>query len=358
MIRPDKEVKQSFKGIASAHPDQYYQTAVLKREGFGRRQCRRCARFFWSTAHQEVCGDPDCSGGFRFLDAPVAKNNLSYIEIWTTFSGHLQQRGYRVMPRYPVVARWNPTTDFTIASIAAFQPHVISGEIEPPAKKLVMPQFCLRFGYIDNVGITGSHCTGFVMIGQHAFVSPEEWDQEQFFMDIYSYVTNVVGLDKKELILHEDAWAGAGNYGPCMEFFSHGIELFNQVYMMFENSDQGDRELRIKVLDMGLGMERIAWFSQRTATLYDAVFPTVIEYLISQTNIGYDAGLFRRFAPYSSMLNLDESEDILKSWQYIAGKLGMQVEELKGRILPMTALYSIAEHSRPLLFAIADGVLP
>jgi len=283
---------------------------------------------------------------------------MTYIDVWNNYKKHFTGLGYTAINRYPVVAKWNPTTDFTIASIAAFQPYVISGEIEPPAKKLVIPQFCLRFGDIDNVGITGSHCTGFVMIGQHAFLNPEEWNQEQLFMDIYNYVTKIVGLDKDELVLHEDAWAGGGNFGPCMEFFSNGIELFNQVYMMFEHSDQGDRELKIKVLDMGLGMERIAWFSQGTATMYDAIFPTVLEYLKETTQVQFDVDLFRKFAPFASILNVDEVEDMNKAWTDVATKVGTTVETLKDRILPMTAIYSIAEHSRSLLLAITDGALP
>jgi len=34
---------------------------------------------------------------------------------------------------------------------------------------------------IDNVGITMSHMTGFVMIGQHMFVPKEKWDQNKVF---------------------------------------------------------------------------------------------------------------------------------------------------------------------------------
>jgi alanyl-tRNA synthetase len=69
----------------------------------------------------------------------------------------LEPRGYKPINRYPCVARWNPTSEFTIASISAFQPYVITGEVEPPAKKLLIPQFCLRFNDIENVGITGSY---------------------------------------------------------------------------------------------------------------------------------------------------------------------------------------------------------
>jgi alanine--tRNA ligase len=196
------------------------------------------------------------------------------------------------------------------------------------------------------------------MIGQHVFVSPEEWDQEEFFRDIYEYITKEVGVPKEELTLHEESWAGGGNYGPCMEFFSRGVELFNQVYMMFEHSDRGDKELKIKVLDMGLGMERVAWFSQGALTIYDAAFPTVIAKLRKKLNVDFDESLYKKFTPLASKLNLDEAEDIDRQWQEVASQLSVSVDELKKKILPMTALYSIAEHARALLFAIIDGGLP
>ncbi len=361
-MKSDKEVKKSFKLEASQNPDKYYAVNALKKEGFNRNQCSHCGKFFWSTHERSVCGDAECIKGVTLFSHNPKRNPMTYIEVWQRYKEHFTKLGYTAINRYPVVAKWNPTTDFTIASIAAFQPYVISGEVEAPAKKLVIPQFCLRFGDIDNVGITGSHCTGFVMIGQHAFVSPDEWDQEQFFMDIYNYVTLVVGLDKNELVLHEDAWAGGGNFGPCMEFFSNGIELFNQVYMMFEQTDDPStgnrRELKIKVLDMGLGMERIAWFSQGTATIYDATFPTAIEYLKESTGVEFDENLYRKFAPYASLLNIDEVENINTAWLGVAEKVGVDVETLKSKILPMTAIYSIAEHSRSLLFAVTDGGLP
>ncbi|MBN2459596.1 alanine--tRNA ligase [Candidatus Woesearchaeota archaeon] len=354
----DKELKKKFKLVASAEPDKYYATSVLKAEGFMRKQCK-CGTYFW-TVHkeQETCGDPECLGRIDIFKGTPVKKKLSFPEVWLGFKRFFEKRGYKAINRYPVISRWNPTTDFTNASIAAFQPYVISGESDPPAKKLVIPQFCLRFGDVDNVGVTGSHCTGFVMIGQHAFVSKEEWSQAEVFTDIYEYITQEVGLPKEELTLHEDSWAGGGNYGPCMEFFSRGVELFNQVYMMFEHSDSGDKELKIKVLDMGLGMERVAWFTQGAITIYDAAFPTIIDKLKKKLGVEIDKELYRKFAPVASRLNLDETDDVDKEWQGIASELGVSVDELKSKIMLMTALYSIAEHSRALLFALADGGLP
>ncbi|MBI4739471.1 alanine--tRNA ligase [Candidatus Woesearchaeota archaeon] len=357
-MKSDKEIKKEFKLEASKNPEKYYATPVLKAKGFMRKHCK-CGTYYWTVNRaQKTCGDPACLGGSRVAIDNPSKVKLSYAKVWQEFSKMFEKRGYRPINRYPVVSRWNPTTDFTMASIAAFQPFVVSGEVEPPAKKLVIPQFCLRFGDIDNVGITGAHCTGFVMIGQHVFVQPNDWDQNKFFTDIYDFVTMVVGIPNHELTLHEDAWAGGGNFGPCMEFFSRGVELFNQVYMLFEQTAEGRRELDIKVLDMGLGMERIAWFSQATPTLYDAVFPQVLCKLEERTDMKYNAELFRKFSPYAPLLNADEVDNIDAVWEKIAQKLSQDVNELRSMIEPMTALYSIAEHSRALLFAIHDGALP
>jgi len=356
---PDKQLKKKFKLEASKTPEKYYPIEFLKKEGFIRKKCKVTKIYFWTVnKDQEVCGDAATQGKVSMIEGTPAQTRLNFIDVWLRLAKFFKKRNYQPINRYPVVARWNPSMEYTIASVAAFQPQVVSGEIDPPAEQLVIPQFCLRFGDIDNVGITGSHCTGFVMIGQHAFKNKNDWNQEQYFKDIYEYLIKEVGLDKKELTIHEDAWAGGGNFGPCMEFFSGGVELFNQVYMLFEHTDHGDHELPIKVLDMGLGMDRIAWFSQGTATLYDATFPTVIDELKKITKIKYDTELYKKFAPYASLLNLDEVENIDDAWKLVAEKVGVPVKELREKIQPMAALYSVAEHTRALLFAFTDGALP
>lgn len=357
-ILTDKEQKKVFKKTASENPEKYYPITALRDNGFQRYRCHKCKNYFWSYQESSVCGEPGCNAGFQVVDNNPTKNKLSYIGVWDKIVEILEPRGYKPLKRYPVVARWNPTTEFTIASIAAFQPYVISGEVSPPAKKLIIPQFCLRFGDVENVGITGSHCTGFVMIGQHQFVNKEEWNQGQAFQDIFDFLVDGVGLEKSEFKIHEDAWAGGGNYGSCVEFFSRGVELFNQVYMLFEQTPSGPKPLKIKVLDMGLGQERIAWFSQGTPTIYDAIFPLVLDRIREITKVEIDHDLFNKFSQYSAFLNNDEVEDLQAAWDMVAEKMGIPAKELRSKILPMTAIYSVAEHSRALLFAISDGKLP
>jgi alanyl-tRNA synthetase len=359
VAQTDKQLKKVFKIIASRNPDEYFPTKELKRLGYMRKLCECCGNHFWTTLKDRVvCGEPVCSGGFQVVIDNPSQAKLSFIGVWEKFVEILEPRGYVPVKRYPCVARWNPTSEFTIASISAFQPYVITGEVEPPAKKLIIPQFCLRFNDIENVGITGSHNTGFVMIGQHQFVPPEEWNQDELFIDIHDFIHEGVGLAKEEITIHEDSWAGGGSFGCSLEFFSRGVELFNQVYTMFEQTPEGPRMLKLKVLDMGLGQERVAWFSQGTPNIYEASFPYVLSKLRDILKIELDLELYNRFSQYSAYLNNDEVDDMDEAWEQVAKELNIKVNTLRNRILPMTALYSIADHTRSLLFAINDGKLP
>lgn len=353
----DKEIKRNFKARASRAPDRYYSTEVLKEEGFKRKKCK-CGTYYWTSNDSSTCGDPACSGGYRFIGNSPAKNKMDYVEAWQKFAGLFKKLGYTPIPRYPVAARWRDDTDFVQASIYDFQPYVVSGEVSPPANPLVVPQFCLRFNDIDNVGITGAHYTGFVMIGQHAFVPKKEWDQPKYFRDIHNWLKKGLGLPNDEIIFHEDAWAGGGNFGPCMEYFVRGLELGNQVYMMYEQTASGPKELKLKVLDMGMGHERNSWFTQGTSTSYETTFPTVCKKLHSMTGVKADEKLMQKFLPYAAYLNVDEVADIDKAWKEVAKKIGMDVNSLRSQILPLAAVYSVAEHSRALLVALSDGVLP
>ncbi|MFC1648513.1 alanine--tRNA ligase [Nanoarchaeota archaeon] len=355
---PDKEVKKKFKKEASKHPEKYYAVSAIEAEGFSRRKCHTCHTHFWSVEDSKVCGDPACSGGFTFFDNNPVKKHMNYIEVWKNFAKMFKKLGYTPIDRYPVAARWRDDTDFVQASIYDFQPWVVSGEVDPPANPLVVPQFCLRFNDIDNVGITMSHNTGFVMIGQHAFVPKDEWDQDKYFKDLLQWFTKGLGIKKKEIFLHEDAWAGGGNFGPCMEFFCRGLELANQVYMLYEQTEDGDKELKLKVLDMGMGHERNAWFIHGKGTMYDAIFPSVMKKLFKITKVHYDKEFVKSYLPHAAFLNIDEIDHIDKAWERVADEMETTVEELREKILPLAALYSVAEHARTLLVALSDGALP
>lgn len=132
-----------------------------------------------------------------------------------------------------MVARWRADVDFVAAGIYCYQPFCVTGELEPPENPLVQPQFCLRFNDLDNVGVTGRHYSGFVMLGLQAFNLP---GLKPFFVTectnaIYHFLTADLGLLKQEITFHEDIWVGGGNMGPCMEYFVDGLEIGNSVFM-------------------------------------------------------------------------------------------------------------------------------
>ncbi len=351
-----KALKLDLKKKADKDPFKFYPVSVLEREGFKRKHCIKCKKYFWSTTDIDVCGDSNCLGGYSFLGNSPTKEKLDYLSVWDKFKTLMKKKGYTPIDRYPVTARWRTDVNWVNASIYNFQPYVVSGEVEPPANPLVVPQLCMRFNDVDSVGISGRHNTSFVMIGQHAFYPPEQFNQQQYFEDIYDWLTKGVKIPKPDLVFHEDQWGGGGNLGVSMEFFSRGLELGNQVYMSYSVDEQGYHPLKTKVLDMGMSQSRYAWLSQGKGTSYDVEFPTVCKMLYKTFGLKQDE-LFLRFMPYAGILNVDET-DVEKAWKMIALKLGEDVTSLKEHILSLAAMYSIADHSRTFLIGVNDGALP
>lgn len=356
------ELKARIKEEASKNPDKFFATDTIRDEGFNRGTCSNCGTVFWSMdLERDVCGEPDCSGGYTFIgDAPTEKT-FDVVSAWEAFSSFMGERGYTPVDRYPLAARWRDDTEVVRASIYDFQPYVVSGEVDPPANPLVVPQFCFRSNDIDNVGITGRHYTGFIMVGQHAFTPPEAYEQDKYFKDMLDWIIDGMGIPKEEVILHEDSWGGGGNLGACMEFFVRGLELFNQVYMFYEideDADGGYRELDTKVLDMGMGHERIVWITHGSETSYEANMKQVVEKLYDKTGVEPNAAIWNAFLPYAGHLNLDEVDDIEQEWRFVADKVGVDVDELQDEIMPAAALYAVADHARCLLVALNDGLLP
>ncbi len=352
-----KQIKEMFRQIASQEPEKYFGVETLQNLGFTRKQCTSCGKYFWSVAEQNVCGDPLCQGGYQLIGKPPYRK-LDYISVWQEFSRIFKGLGYTPIQRYPVVARWRDDTDFVQASIYDFQPHVVSGAVDPPANPLVVPQFSLRFVDVENVGITGHHYTGFVMIGQHAFERPEKYDQNIYLDHIYQWLSRGLKIPKEEIVFHEDGWAGGGNGGACMEYFSRGVELGNQVYMLYTLTDTGYKELALKVLDMGMGQERNAWYCSGFHTSYEVVFPTVLKKLHKMTGFSPDHQLLEKFAPYAGLFNIDEIDDVEKAWSSTADVLSVDAAVLKRTVESQAALYVVAEHTRTLLIALNDGALP
>ena len=357
-----KKIKKQIIEEASANPYKYFPVKTLEDMGMIRQKCSNCDVMFWSSVKRDVCGDTSCVKTYSFIKDSPAKKEMEFAQTYHLFKDFLAKRGYTHVNRFPIVARWRDDLDFNIASIIGFQPYVTKGIVAPPAELVTIPQNCLRFPDIDNVGYTGRHGTNFVMIGQCAFKDPKEYDQAKYVKDLFEWFTLEMGIDKSEIQIHEDAWVGGGDCGPSMEFFSRGLELANQVYMSFDMSEAEDikdlKPLKIKVLDMGMGLERCCWFSKGSTNQYEASMPVVSKYLFDKTKLKPNWEIYDKFLPYSGNLNLDEVDDIEKAWDDIANEVGISVSKLRQEIEPIAGIYSIADHSKTLLYALTDGALP
>lgn len=334
---------------------EHYDVEVLKRYGFHRQQCKKCKRWFWASEEREFCADASCIG-YQFIGNSPCKKKLEYVETWKIIEKYFTKNGHTSIKPYPTVARWRDDLYFTVASINDFQPYVVSGELPPPANPLIVPQPCIRFSDISNVGVTGRHYTNFVMIGQHAFNTKKTgmfyWKNEALEHDIL--FMKELGIPTEKLVFKEDVWAGGGNFGPCIEYFVDGLELGNCVFMQYEVIGEKTRQLETKVIDMGAGLERFPWITQGTATSYEISFKEVVGAMKKKFGIKVSEKELEEYAKLSGGMDVEEN-DVESQNKEIERKLG---REFLDSLKPLQAIYATADHTLTALFTITDGMLP
>ena len=351
--------KQSLLSFFSSNPDKYYKVSLFDDVGFKRQNCKLCGKYFWSIKDKESCPEHE---NYSFIGDPPTQKRLDFVNAWKELSRFFKKNNHEIIQRYPVVCRWREDLYFTIASIVDFQ-RVMNGKIvfEIPKNPLVVPQMCLRFNDIENVGLTGRHYTSFCMIGQtcNADAAGGYWKDKCIELD-HSLLTDVFGIKSDEITFVEDVWMGAGAFGYSLEYYVRGLELGNAVFTEFEGNQYNYRTLDNKIIDMGAGLERLSWITLGTPTSYDATFGPVLRKLADKFGIDIDSKsellsqYFRRF----SEMHAHYQDDVTLLKTNIAKELGLTFESLEKTILPFETLSIIADHSRTLMFAISDGCLP
>jgi alanyl-tRNA synthetase len=288
-------------------------------------------------------------------------------EIRSAFLDFFRKEGHEVVPSSPLVPRNDPTLMFTNAGMVQFK-NVFTGQEVRPYKRAVTAQKCVRAGGkhndLDNVGYTARHHTFFEMLGNFSFgdyfkelaielawrLITREFgiDPARLWVTVFSEDDEAFGIWKKltgfpdskivRIPTSDNFWAmgDTGPCGPCSEiFFDHGpevpggppgspdadgdryIEIWNLVFMQFEQRGPGDRvPLPKPSIDTGMGLERIA-----------AVLQGVHD--------NYDIDLFKAL---------------------IAASVDATGVPAEGQHKPSHRV--IADHLRATSFLIADGVLP
>jgi len=296
--------------------------------GYVRKTCESCGDSFWTLDPNDTrCGDQPCVP-FSFIGKPLGKKIFSLREVRESFLSFFEKHGHSRLhypvtgERMPVIARWRNDIYLTIASIADFQPHVTSGIVSPPANPLVISQPCIRLNDLDQVGVSGRHLTMFEMMGHHAFNKniDEIYWKEETVRYCNEFFTETIGIPREKITYKEQMWYGGGNAGPCLEVLAGGLEIATLVFMNLKEDPKGEMVIEDKsytnnplnIVDTGYGLERIAWVTQGTKTVYETVFPEVIEWIETHS---------------------DDPRD-------------------------KAAVYSLADHTKSLAFMLGDGAVP
>ncbi|MGF1446436.1 MAG: alanine--tRNA ligase [Pikeienuella sp.] len=244
----------------------------------------------------------------------------SLSEIRSTFLDYFAKHGHEIVASSPLVPRNDPTLMFVNAGMVQFK-NVFTGLEHRPYSRAVTSQKCVRAGGkhndLDNVGYTARHHTFFEMLGNFSFgdyfkemAIPLAWDlitkeyglpKEKLLVTIYHDDEEAAEIWKKYAGLSDDRiiriatsdnfWSmgATGPCGPCSEiFYDHGpsipggppgspdedgdrfIEIWNLVFMQFEQFEEGRREnLPKPSIDTGMGLERIGAVLQGQHDNYD-----------------------------------------------------------------------------------------
>jgi len=300
----------------------------FNKNGFIRKKCPSCNAYFWTLdKNTKLCGDRPCVE-FSFIGKPIGDKPLSLSEVRKSFLSFFEKNKHSIPiypetgQRCPVIARWRTDIYLTIASIADFQPHVTSGEVPPPANPLVISQPCIRLNDLEEVGLSGRHLTIFEMMGHHAFNRNinEIYFKEETLQFCDEYFTKYIGIPRESINYKEQLWDGGGNAGPCLEVLVGGLEIATLVFMNLKEDEKGEFEIKgkkysknpLNIVDTGYGLERIAWCTQGTKTIYETAFPEIVSWLKE---------------------NAKNKND-------------------------MQSIYSLADHSKCLAFMLGDGIVP
>jgi alanyl-tRNA synthetase len=287
-------------------------------------------------------------------------------EIRSAFLDYFKANDHEVVDSGPLVPRNDPTLMFANAGMNQFK-NVFTGLETRDYSRAVTAQKVVRAGGkhndLDNVGYTARHHTFFEMLGNFSF---GDYFKERAIELAWNLITKEYGLPKDRLLVtvyaeDDDAavfWkkiAGlsddkiiriptsdnfwtmgdTGPCGPCSEiFYDHGdhiwggppgtpeedgdrfVEIWNLVFMQYEQTPDARLDLPRPSIDTGMGIERLA---------------TVLQ----GVHNNYDIDLFRALISASEHeTGVEASGDALSSHRVIS------------------------DHLRSTSFLIADGVLP
>lgn len=299
-------------------------------------------------------------------------------EIRESFKDFFRNKGHKVVPSAPMVLKDDPTLMFTNAGMNQFK-DIILGQRVPESRRVTDSQKCLRVSGkhndLEEVGHDTYHHTMFEMLGNWSFgdyfkQEAIDWAWE-YLVDVLKlaparlyatvfegYAPEGLGRDDEAAAIwekhlpkshiingnrHDNFWemGETGPCGPCSEIHIDlrsdeerskvdgaelvnkdnplVIEIWNLVFMQYNRMADGHLEpLPAKVIDTGMGFERLTMALQGKKSNYDTdIFTPIIAKISELTGKQY---------------GVDEKVDV--------------------------AMRVAADHVRTIAFSIADSQLP
>ena len=299
-------------------------------------------------------------------------------EIRDSFKKFFESKGHLIVPSAPMVIKDDPTLMFTNAGMNQFK-DIILGNRPAVSKRCADSQKCLRVSGkhndLEEVGHDTYHHTMFEMLGNWSF---GDYFKKEAIEWAWEYLVDVLKIDKSNLYAtvfegaadeglerdneaasywekflpadhilngnkHDNFWemGAIGPCGPCSEIHIDlrpeeekakipgrelvnkdnplVIEIWNLVFMQYNRkADQSLEPLPAKVIDTGMGFERLCAVMQGKRSNYDTdVFQPIIKVIGELSNCKYGE---------------DHKKDV--------------------------AMRVVADHLRTIAFSIADGQLP
>ncbi|MBI3538896.1 MAG: alanine--tRNA ligase [Candidatus Eisenbacteria bacterium] len=128
-------------------------------------------------------------------------------ELRKAFLDFFVARGHTAVPSAPLVPN-DPSLLFTTAGMVQFKPYYTAADV--PFTRAVSVQKCLRLTDLENVGRTPRHDTFFEMLGNFSFGPRERgaYFKEEAIALAWEFVTEVLGLPRERL--HASVFEGEG----------------------------------------------------------------------------------------------------------------------------------------------------
>lgn len=299
-------------------------------------------------------------------------------EIRRKFLDYFTKNGHSEQPSSSLIPENDATLLFANAGMNQFK-NLFLGLEQRPYKRATTSQKCVRAGGkhndLENVGHTARHHTFFEMLGNFSFgdyfkneALAFAWElltkelsipKDKLYVSVYKDDDEAAEIWHKQIGVPKDRifrfgekdnfWrmGDVGPCGPCSEiFYDHGpeadptgkatmedggdryIEIWNNVFMQFNEDATGRHPLPKPSVDTGGGLERWAGVLQNKPNNYDTdLFQPIIQKAATISGKEY----------VSDIKRLSKQKDLADS---------------------VSAMRVVADHSRATAFLIADGVMP